>query len=208
LPFRIWQCYNQMVRSLQAGNLLDFLVAGGTMSHYAGDARQPLHISYLHHGITAADVNVHSDYETTMIAKMAAVLFPLVEQKAAKITEPDLIGDHGKDAALRIIKLMQKTVANFPPMDILTSWRNAKGTGKYDTMWNYLGDRTAATIANGSHALAILWQSALLHGNGDLIAEDQLIELEPADLMTKYMDPTFLPSYGLDDTALYQGVCS
>ena len=50
LPFRVWQMYKQMIKSLSEGKVDEFLVAGGTMAHYVGDACQSLHISALHHG--------------------------------------------------------------------------------------------------------------------------------------------------------------
>jgi len=208
LPFRVGQCYNQMIKSLKAGNLEEFLVAGGTMSHYAGDACQPLHISFLHHGETPAESGVHSDYETKMIAKKMPELFTMVAAKGTKITNAELIGPNGKDASLRIIELMRETVTNFPPMEVLESWRNAKGRGKYDKMWGDLKVKTAATIANGAHTLAILWQSAWKHGNGDAIPVNKLAALNQTDLMNLYMNPDFVKSFTLDDTADYENASS
>ncbi|MEO6290072.1 MAG: hypothetical protein ABIO76_09140, partial [Ginsengibacter sp.] len=54
LPFRVWQMYNQMIKSVEEGDLVGFITAGGTMSHYVGDACQTLHVSYLHHGTPGA----------------------------------------------------------------------------------------------------------------------------------------------------------
>src|SRR5262249_18476117 len=67
LPFRVWQMYDEMVRSLSQGDVTRFLCAGGLMSHYVGDACQPLHISRLHHGNNPSQSQVHSDYETRML---------------------------------------------------------------------------------------------------------------------------------------------
>ena len=50
LPFRIWQIYNEMVRFLKAGEIEKFVCAAGIVSHYIGDASQPLHTSKYHHG--------------------------------------------------------------------------------------------------------------------------------------------------------------
>jgi hypothetical protein len=50
LPFRVWQIWDAMVDYLKKGDILRFLCAAGILSHYVGDASQPLHCSYLHHG--------------------------------------------------------------------------------------------------------------------------------------------------------------
>ena len=50
LPFRVWQIFDEMVRFAKAGKVPEFVCAAGVMTHYLGDACQPLHISYLHDG--------------------------------------------------------------------------------------------------------------------------------------------------------------
>ncbi len=46
VPFRVWQMYDAMVDSLKRGKIDEFICAGGCMSHYVGDACQPLDMSY------------------------------------------------------------------------------------------------------------------------------------------------------------------
>ena len=135
------------------------------------------------------------------------LLFPLVAAKSKKITQAELIGPDGKDAALRIIALMRETVDHFPPMEVVESWRNSSGQGHYDKMWQDLGDKTATTIANGAHVLAILWQSVWVHGNGDAISDSQLIGLDKDKLMALYVDPKNVPAITLDDVATYTQAC-
>src|SRR6185503_2557605 len=50
LPFRVWQIFNDMVRFVKAGKVAEFVCAAGVLTHYVGDACQPLHISFLHDG--------------------------------------------------------------------------------------------------------------------------------------------------------------
>ncbi len=50
LPFRVWQLWEAMVQALRDGDVLRFVGAGGVAAHYVGDASQPLHCSYMHHG--------------------------------------------------------------------------------------------------------------------------------------------------------------
>src|SRR5262249_40580416 len=54
LPFRVWQIWEAMVRYLKAKDALRFVAAAGILAHYVGDASQPLHCSYLHHGVPPA----------------------------------------------------------------------------------------------------------------------------------------------------------
>jgi hypothetical protein len=51
LPFRVWQIWEDMVDYLKKKDTLRFVAAAGILAHYVGDASQPLHCSYLHHGV-------------------------------------------------------------------------------------------------------------------------------------------------------------
>ena len=50
VPFRVWQLYKEMVGYVQQGQVAQFVAAAGVLSHYVGDACQPLHGSYLSDG--------------------------------------------------------------------------------------------------------------------------------------------------------------
>jgi hypothetical protein len=213
LPFRVWQMYKQMIKSLQEyvegsndDGLLEFIVAGGTMSHYVGDACQPLHISYLHHGRDASEKGVHSDYETTFVAKKAADLFEAVSKNLKDVNDGELLDEQGLSAAKSVLQLMKRTIKALPPMTVLESWLNHKGTGKWDGMWDDLGDKTGKVIADGSHAMAVLWQSAWVAGGGDKVKTGDLVAFDQKTLQKKYNDKNFVPSYTLDQAAQYQAV--
>ena len=51
LPFRVWQIWEDMVGFLKKKDTIRFVAAAGILAHYVGDASQPLHCSYLHHGV-------------------------------------------------------------------------------------------------------------------------------------------------------------
>lgn len=51
LPFRVWQIWEAMVEYLSNKDVLRFVAAAGVLAHYVGDASQPLHCSYMHHGV-------------------------------------------------------------------------------------------------------------------------------------------------------------
>lgn len=206
LPFRVWQMYKQMITSLRAGNLSEFLTAGGTMAHYVGDACQPLHISWLHHGADPSESAVHSDYETRLIDVKAADLFAGVDAKGSRVGDRELIGSDGKEAAKLVLMLMKATVDRLPPSEVVEVWRQAKGRGKWTFMWNELGSRTIENIAAGAHAMAILWQSAWKHGGGDRFAAGSLGEIPQSTLQTLYLTKSFVPSFRLTNPRGYATV--
>src|SRR5262249_42288824 len=51
IPFRVWQLWDAMVEFLNNKDVIRFLAAAGVLAHYVGDASQPLHCSYMHHGL-------------------------------------------------------------------------------------------------------------------------------------------------------------
>jgi len=200
VPFRVWQMYNQMIQSLINKNLAEFICAGGTMAHYVGDACQPLHISQFHHGRNEAEHNVHTDYETTLIDKKMNELFTGVNNKARTITNGQLIGGQGKDAAKRVIKLMDKVYKKLPPTEICDVFIDNFGVhGKYDNMWNVVGASTIDNVAEGCEVMAILWESAWKAGNGDSIASAKMVAIDQQDLRTLYNTKTFVPSLRMKD---------
>ena len=206
LPFRVWQMYKQMISSLSNRKVDEFLVAGGTMAHYVGDACQPLHISYLHHGAKPSESAVHSDYETLLIDRKASELFTGVDAIDKKVKPAELIGPNGKDAAKFVLELMKSTVDLLPPEEILDVWRTARGRGKFDVLWGALGDRTIQCIAAGSHAMAVLWESAWKHGGGDNLSNAELVEVPQAQLQALYNNKDFVPSFRLSDAEDYKSV--
>ena len=206
LPFRVWQMYKLMVEFLKNKQVEEFVCVGGLMSHYVGDACQALHISYLHHGHNSSETNVHADYESNMVDRKMIDLFEGVNNAAVKVKSSDLIGATGKDAAVRVIQLMKKTIQSLPPEDVITSWKNAAGQGKYDKMWADLGTRTIKNIAEGCKVMAILWQSAWTAGNGSSIKDTDLKEITQQKLMSLYNKKTFAESFRLRDPKFKQAL--
>jgi hypothetical protein len=206
LPFRIWQMYKLMVDYLTHKKVAEFVCVGGLMSHYAADACQPLHISHLHHGEDDSQEAVHSDYETKMVDRKMAELFAGVNTKAKKVKKADLIGPSGHDAAVRMIKLMRKTVNTLSPREVVQVWSQANGRSKYDDMWNALGDRSIKVFADGAHVLAVLWQSAWEAGNGNAIANTAIKEITHTKLMNLYNNKSFAPAFKLSDPKYKQAL--
>src|SRR4029077_3186473 len=136
LPFRVWQIFDEMVEFAKNEKAGEFVCAAGVLTHYLGDACQPLHISYLHDGdpeqATSRTVHhrdgttdekrdplgvgVHSAYEDAMVnANRVAIL------QGLEATDPPDPHDHvsnGYEAALRTIDLMRRTFELLPPTEI------------------------------------------------------------------------------------------
>jgi hypothetical protein len=181
-----------------AGDVAKFVAAGGLMSHYAGDACQPLHVSRYHHGRTPAEKNVHSDYETKMLDRFAADLVARVNERLKnRKAAADVEG--GRQAAVAIVGLMRSTIARLPPLDVVRTWVEAAGPRRIQLMWQDLGERTIDCIADGCLRLAALWAAAWKEGGGDQIPDSQLVAIEQDTLRALYRDRTFVPSMTLAD---------
>jgi hypothetical protein len=200
LPFRVWQMYDIMVQSLKDGDVARFVAAGGLMSHYVGDACQPLHVSRLHHGHHPNQKNVHADYETRMVddPDVQDDLFTSIDKTlASKLgkVKGDVTG--GREAAVSVARLMAETIAKLPPEDVIKSWDEHRGRGRFQAMWKDLGTRTVARMAAGSVRMAALWQSAWDEGGGAKIKAAQIQVIPQDELMDLYNDPSFVPSMSL-----------
>ena len=53
LPFRVWQFFDEMVAAVKAKDVTRFVAAAGLVTHYVGDACQPLHGSVYADGYPA-----------------------------------------------------------------------------------------------------------------------------------------------------------
>lgn len=200
LPFRVWQIYNQMVRSVKAKKIDEFICAAGVLAHYGGDACQPLHVSFLHHGRPGHEdeKDVHSRYETNMLDRFAADIIGAVNQKLkAKTAKADVKG--GKAAAISVIDLMRSTIKKLPPMKVINTHNAKTGAERTKHMFEVLGDKTAECLADGSLRLASLWSSAWKEGGGNDIGETKLVEQDRTDIKKLYNKKTFLEAFRLKE---------
>lgn len=208
LPFRVWQAFNLMVEYLKAGKVAEFICVGGTVSHYLGDACQPLHVSYLHHGHPGNEdeKKVHSVYETNMMDRYMQELLDGVNQKFSTPQTYTTYGT-GKEAAVAVVKLMRKVVTNIlPPEDIIDVYNQTDGRGRIDNMWNELGKKTIDCVAAGCLNLALFWESAWEAGEGDKLKAADLQAIDQQTLMDLYMTFSFFPSFKLKDPKYKQAL--
>lgn len=217
LPFRVWQCFDAMVGYASGGDLEKFVCAAGVVSHYIGDACQPLHISYLFNGDPdrkAADGaqyadGVHAAYEDTMVNAYTPQLLAQVSATRASAFPPV---NSGQEAAALTVELMRRTLSQLKPPDILNAFepvRNGSRAEIADALWSQFGKGTVQVMSFGAAALAHLWEEAWRVGQGDKkvkvgkdpIDHDTLSEI----YRDEYLKDQFLPSYTLNQIGAVLG---
>lgn len=213
LPFRTWQIYESMVRAAKAGDAMGFVGAAGVLSHYVGDACQPLHVSHLHHGHAPTDdkksdaykaykktaaYKVHAIYEEGMFeARPAEALQGINEAVKGMSAKADV--KSGYEAARSVVDLMRTSIDGLRPDFIIkTDELDETAKNRASHFWEKLGAKTVKLIAGGCLRLACLWESAWREGNGaknvtrlDAISEPVLQNL--------YRRNDFLPALTFDE---------
>ena len=216
LPFRVWQFFDAMTDALNRKDAARFVCAAGILSHYVGDACQPLHGSIYSDGYpdnpgsrtvhhrdgTTEDVavkrgaGIHSTYEEAMVDDRAKELLAGIPAALAKIQKLPLVTT-GQGAATAILQLMDRTQRAIPPKSLVDAYL-AAGGGKSravrDALWTGFGQRTIDIMADGARVLAMLWDSAWRQA-GPLSTKTAIPQPE---LQKLYTDSGFVPSLDLD----------
>jgi hypothetical protein len=208
LPFRVWQFFDVMVAALQAGDVERFLCAAGIVSHYVGDACQPLHGSYLADGRKdPADPGakkwpgkgVHATYEDKMVDRYEKALQPMIAPAAQAFTgQIPSIAD-GRDAAFATVTLMAQSASILEPGDLVDEYISLGGGTSVrvvDGLWDAFGQQTAQVMGAGARYLAAIWDAAYAMAATPLPAHAGAIP--ETTLAGIYQDPTFVPSLTLD----------
>jgi hypothetical protein len=222
LPFRVWQFFDAMVDFATEKSADKFLCAAGLLSHYVGDACQPLHGSMYADGYADKETTVthtkrdtgevvkekshqgagvHSTYETKMVDRKAQDLIEGIPQYLPEEGDlPEITT--GKEAAVAIVQLMGRTAERLPPTDIVDAYIAAGGkavVAVQDALWEQFGEKTKETMADGAAVLASIWLGAWKAGNGSKIPKSKLGAIEPTLLKKYYEDTKFVESLNLDD---------
>jgi hypothetical protein len=218
LPFRVRQIFEAMVKFVQEERFDEFVCAAGILTHYVGDACQPLHVSYLHDGDPADTVEkmvynrkthkkelqpvpraagVHAAYETAMVSENRQAILRGLD-KTPKVKAGELLTT-GKQAAAAVVALMRRTIKRLEPMSIVTAYLRGKDGEKSRTkaFWAKFGQGTIDVMQGGVHLLAILWESAWVAGGGEKTVSDQgaLTQDRAKEI---YQSRAFLPSFYID----------
>jgi hypothetical protein len=169
LPFRVWQVFEEMVAARKAGKKTAFLCAAGILSHYIGDACQPLHGSIHADGLDGASTGVHSAYEEKMIDAFPKEVRTGLDDFAIGKLGPALKKvTTGHEAGVACLELMRRSARRLPPTRICEVYEGLGGGKSKATLqglWKALGDDTIGCLADGARTLAMLWASAYRQGN-------------------------------------------
>jgi hypothetical protein len=227
LPFRVWQCFNELVKYIEAKDIDHIVAAAGVLAHYIGDDSQPLHGSVYSQGDPFRDPKgnpvpmrgpfdpiyggakkgtrkkgVHSTYETAMVSARVHLIEQGVEAELPGTHGMPLVED-GRAAAWQTVKLMRRTRDRMDPLEMVETYAESYASGKrkeVEDLWDKYGDRTIETMIDGCKTLAMLWDSAWKQGRGKNIPLAHLTARDEETLLTEICDddPDFLVSTGLD----------
>jgi hypothetical protein len=223
LPFRVWQLWDLMVAALKKKDTKTFVALGGVMAHYVGDASQPLHCSYLHHGrLPMLDepagkypvahsspeyvaykktrpAKIHGIYEEQMLEvgaldALAAIDTALVHAKAPANVH------NGWEAACATFDLMSDAHDRLSPETIIDADDPSKpDSARAQALWNNgkIRKETIRSIADSTKTLARLWASAWKVGNGKAVPQSKITAFTEAAIEKVYRGAKFAPAMTL-----------
>ena len=184
LPFRVWQFFDEMVDAVAAGDAARFVCAAGLVSHYVGDASQPLHGSYLADGIPATPTTPAAGPGRALRLRdrdgrrlLRSRSWPGCRRRSP-IGEPSRGRScSGHDAAVAVVRLMDRTAKTLKPTDLIAVFAQTQ-VGKTTqgptvtqavlaTLWDHVGTATVKVMADGTRTLAAIWEAAFAAGQGD-----------------------------------------
>ena len=190
------------------------------LSHYVGDACQPLHgseysdgyadqpVTITHHHRDTGDpdtedshveAGVHSAYETKMLDRFSPDI--ATGMQAAVTTIAGAVPSTGPEAAMEVVKLMDRAAGTIAPKDLADAYVTAGGkpvVATLKTLWDDFGPQTIQVMTDGAETLARVWAGAW---QGHTIPPAQLTAIRREDLQPLYEDPGFIPSKDLDHVA-------
>ena len=220
LPFRVQQFYEDMVADLKKAkpDFKRFFCSAAIVSHYVGDACQPLHISSWFNGDPthkvpnpnagkkgqpaeiARGAGVHAAYEDDMVNYHIGDITKFLQ--ADKKALPKAFKG-GKGAAQATVELILETFHAIAPKDIVEAYvtiQQGKPTAKdaADALWATFGTDTKTVIAAGTRMLAAIWQSAWAEGGGEGNAPAKPTVYKEPELEKVYQPAGFVPSKTLN----------
>lgn len=229
LPFRVWQLFDIMVAALRkpTKDLKRFVAAAGVMAHYVGDASQPLHSSYLHHGRLpmvavgpreypvahdspeyrdfkkSREAKIHGIYEEGMLEIGVPPALLAIDEGLPASGIPDDIAN-GWQAACATFELMSDAHRRLPPETIIDADDpSLTERQRAERLWAnpQVQSETIASLAASTVLLARLWASAWRVGGGNGIAASRLRAFSEAEIGALSRSASFAPALTLDEMA-------
>jgi hypothetical protein len=136
---------------------------------------------------------VHSAYEDAMIFQNREAILEGLKQ-TQRVQQSELVGT-GREAAIATIGLMRNTFKALPPAKIVQAYANIGKGGKVASskLWSLFGRQTVGVMQDGTHLLAVLWESAWTAGEGERHVTRRSA-LSTDEAMNIVKDDKFLPS--------------
>ena len=225
LPFRVWQLWDAMVDYLTNNDVIHFVCAAGVLAHYIGDASQPLHCSYMHHGMPpmksahgrkypyprsstkfaafkeTREYLIHGIYEQTMLEIDTPTALARVNEILAQGNPHNRNIRNGHDAAVETVELMYQSQQALSPHAIFDADDPSLGPKtRARRLWSdqAVRDATLQSLAESVFLLADLWTSAWEAGAGNSIAHSKLVQFTEDDIEDIYRsESNFVPSLSL-----------
>jgi hypothetical protein len=227
--FRVWQIFNYMLASkspeefiFSAGVLAHYVGDGCQPLHSSymadGNPRENKFIMYTptrggskhpkgkpYKKPTNPGAGVHVAYEDKMvddnIGDILKKLDAMMDDNKSAVNKEMIIEiKTGQDAAFAVLKLMQATQSDIPPVNLVNAFKTAKAAKKNmsEELYSEFGEKTVLIIARGCRYLAAIWDAAWAKGKlGTKFKKADLVKKDPDALIALYRDPKNLPSMQL-----------
>jgi hypothetical protein len=225
LPFRVWQLWDLMVEALHVDkNVKAFVALAGVLAHYVGDASQPLHSSYLHHGpipmldrpggkfpvrrgTTAYEefkkerpAKIHAVYEQGMLEVDTLGALQAVDAllQSAHVTSTGI--DNGWEAARATFDLMSDAHSRLSPDTLITlddPTLTQPERGRRFWAIAKVRTETVRSLADSTILLARLWASAWRVGRGRDLPAAKLKAFTEPEIQKLYRTKSFAPALTL-----------
>jgi hypothetical protein len=140
---------------------------------------------------------VHSMYEDRMVFDHRKEILDGL-QRTPKVKQGELI-TNGFEAAQKTIDMMRNVFKQIPPLKMVQTYIGVGkgGQAASDALWKAYGQKTVDVMKQGSHLVAVLWESAWAVGDGETKVKS-LQPLTQDQAMAIVGDPDFLPSMMVD----------
>jgi len=204
LPFRVWQIFMEMMTYIAADDELKFLTAAGILTHYVGDACQPLHSSYMSQGEILNDKGelemyakgVHTAYEDKMLDDNYTAILKGVDDQLPHYNKSIGHIKTGRDAGMAIFKLMCQSQDELKPEDILDTFQeNGRQSSK---LWDAYQKETINVMTRGAVYMARIWEAAWDQADGETkIHNTGSLDARKAEIKKLYEHhpDDFIPSF-------------
>ena len=153
LPWAIEECYNKLVKAMNAGDSVEIALQSALLAHYVADAHVPLHNTKDYDGRTDAQAGIHFRWEQTLFLTM-------LKPEMVNATKPAEVGPVLKSAFGWCIDSYSKCDAIFAADDAARKADPVFGYHYYRSMWDATGDMMIAQLDRASERLAGTWLAA------------------------------------------------